>query len=235
MEETNVSRVTNRTDFRGSRLSWPAIWAGFIVATVAQIILSVIGIALGFSIWNPSSGGVGGFAIGAWIWFFVTAIVSLFLGGLAVGRLAGLLTRTDAFLHSVVLWGLSAVLAVWMIANGVGMLVGSALNVVTRTTAATVTGAMTATGALANRAAENPETVKALRDSVNHLLDSLHASGNLPSGGKIREAAGDVANKAATGTAIAAWVALATIILSLAAATWGAEIMTRKQARALRA
>ena len=228
MDETIVPHVETRVEFRGARLSWAAIWAAFVVVTVAQIILSVTGIALGFSIWDPSSGGAGGFAMGAWIWFVATAIISLFLGGLAVGRLAGLLTRWDAFLHSVVLWGLSAVLAVWMIANGVGMLVGSALNVVTRTTAATVTGAMTATGALANKAAESPVTVEALRDSVHDLLDSLRARGNLPSTGKMREAAGEVVSKAATGTAITAWIALATIILSLAAATWGAGLAARK-------
>ena len=229
MGETIVARAGIPAESPLHRVNWAAIWAGFIVTTVAQIILSVIGIALGFSIWNPSEGGLGGFALGAWIWLFVTAIISLFLGGMTIGRLTGALTRGDALLHSVVLWGLSAVLAMWMIANGVGMLVGSTLNVVTRTTAATVTGAMTAGGALANKTAESPATVESLRDSVRHLLDSLRARGNVPSGEKIREAAGEVASKAAAGTAIAAWVALATIILSLAAAMWGATIAARRQ------
>lgn len=232
MDETTNPLVGTRTEFRGARLSWPAIWAGFIVATVAQIILSVTGIAFGLSIWEPGSGGFGGFAIGAWIWLFVTTLISLFLGGLALGRLAGLLTRWDAFLHSVVLWGLSAVLAVWMVANGVGMVLGSALNLVTRTTAATVTGAMTATGAAAGRAAANPAATEALRDSVRRLLDSLQANASLPSAGRVREAAGEVANTAASGTAVAAWIVLVMIILSLAAATWGAVITARRRTAA---
>lgn len=229
-----VEAIVHHTDTRvgiAPRMNWGAIWAGFIVATVVQIVLSVLGTALGFSIWNPTSGGFGGFALGAWLWFVGTAIVSLFLGGLVMGRFAGILTRGSAFIHGTVLWGLSAMLAAWLITNGLGMLVGSTLNVVAQTSGAAVNGAFAATGALANGAVRNPGAIAALRDSVNKLRDSLQASGKLPSAGAINESAGEVVQKAAGGTAAVAWFALITIALSLGAATWGAEITTKRLER----
>ena len=105
-----------------SRISWGAIFAGTVVAFVAQILFTLLGLAIGLTIAEPMTGqapweGVG---IGAGIWWVVTALISLFLGGWTAGRLSGMPLRQDAMLHGVVVWGLVTFVSVFFAISGVG-------------------------------------------------------------------------------------------------------------------
>ena len=105
-----------------SRISWGAIFAGTVVAFVAQILFTLLGLAIGLTIVEPMTGqapweGVG---IGAGIWWVVTALISLFLGGWTAGRLSGMPLRQDAMLHGVVVWGLITFISVFFAISGVG-------------------------------------------------------------------------------------------------------------------
>lgn len=223
MGEAIVQTPDTRVAFTGTRLSWAAIWAGFIVATVVQIILSTAGLALGFSIWNPMTNGIRGFGTGAWIWFICTAIISLFLGGLAVGRLAGELSRWNSFLHATVMWGLSAMLAVWMVSNGLSSVVGTTIGAGSMSSSGIVTGALGSNRALASSEALESGANATLRDSIQTLLKSLRLTPT-----RVRESAGEVASRVERYSAAAGWIAFGTLIVSLATAWWGAEIMGKK-------
>jgi hypothetical protein len=98
-----------------SRISWGAIFAGTVVAFVVQVLFTLLGLAIGLTIVEPMTGqapweGVG---IGAGIWWVVTALISLFLGGWTAGRLSGMPLRQDAMLHGVVVWGLVTFVSVF--------------------------------------------------------------------------------------------------------------------------
>lgn len=232
MADIDIKRNEPLVDIVGFRLSWGAIFAGFVVATVTQIVLSILGLAIGFSTWDPRTEGLGGYGIGTAIWVIATAIVSLFLGGLVLGRLAGILKRGDGVLHGIVLWGLSALLAVWMVANGVGSLVGTTFGTLTRTTAAVVGGAVNATGAVGAAVANRPPGAPAVPQRVQNALDSAQAHiqsrmNALPPSDSVQEFAGDVAESATNGIATVAWVSLGTLVLSLGAAMWGTAITAR--------
>lgn len=138
----------------GFRLSWGAIFAGFIVATTIQMVLSVLGIAVGLTAFDPMEGdSASTLGITAGIWFALTAIVSLFIGGLVTGRLAGILTHGDGRLHGIVLWGLSTLLAVYFAMMGAGTILGGVFNFATRTTAAVASSAVGAVGQIGSAAA----------------------------------------------------------------------------------
>jgi hypothetical protein len=113
----------------GFRLSWGAIFAGLIIAMVTQIVLSVLGIAIGFTLWSPGDAAQD-LGIGAGVWAAVAALISLFLGGVVTGRLAGVLTPGDGALHGGVMWGLSVILTIWLTAAGLGAVVGGAFQLV---------------------------------------------------------------------------------------------------------
>jgi hypothetical protein len=105
-----------------SRISWGAIFAGTAVAFVAQILFTLLGLAIGLTIVEPMTGqapweGVG---IGAGIWWVVTALISLFLGGWTAGRLSGMPLRQDAMLHGVVVWGLVTFISVFFAVAAAG-------------------------------------------------------------------------------------------------------------------
>jgi hypothetical protein len=115
-----------------SRISWGAIFAGTVVAFVAQILFTLLGFAIGLTIAEPVTGqapweGVG---IGAGIWWVVTALISLFLGGWAAGRLAGMPLRQDAMLHGVVVWGLVTFVNVFFAISGVGAVASGPIGVI---------------------------------------------------------------------------------------------------------
>lgn len=139
MADIDVTRgardgVVERTGFR---LSWGAVFAGFVIATVLQWVLSLLGLAIGLDDWSVGE-PARGFAIGTALWFIVTALVTLWLGGATAGRLAGVLTRGDGAIHGLLVWGLSTLLAAWLLVSGAGFLVGGAFGIIERAVGATI-------------------------------------------------------------------------------------------------
>ena len=189
----------------GFRLSWGAIFAGAVIATALQMVLTTLGIAIGLAAFDPGQGDrASSLGIGAAIWFAVVAIVSLFVGGLTTGRLAGVLTRGDGRLHGVVLWSLSTLLALYFASIGVGRVLGGVFDFATRTTSAVAGGAVGAAGQLGTAAVNQAggidfaalqrEVETALQQTGNPALqpDSLQAqaqaTGSQATGGASNQA-----------------------------------------------
>jgi hypothetical protein len=148
MLEATHTPAIERTGFR---LSWGAIFAGVVVATALQIVLTILGVAIGFGAFDEGD-AMRQFGVGAGVWMLVAALLSLFVGGLVTGRMAGVLTRGDGAFHGIVLWGLTAIAAVWMVSSGAGTLLGGAFSVVGQTAASTAGGLASATGQVATTA-----------------------------------------------------------------------------------
>lgn len=209
----------------GFRLSWGAVFAGLVVATAMQIVLTLLGAAIGFSAWQPGESAKA-LGIGAAVWAIISVLISLFLGGRTTGRLAGILTRTDGILHGVLLWGLSTILTVWLLASGVRALAGGATGLlgnvlgVGAQAASQVAGGAAASRsgrAAAENLAESAESlVRANRESAESLADTF--------GAQAVGVAQDVEASADTG----AWLALLALGLSLAAAV-GGTVTTAKR------
>jgi len=91
------------TDVRPvKRISWPAVFGGTMVALGTMILFVLFGLAIAFLIGSP--GGIQAWSV---IWFLVTAIVSLYIGGWVAARLSGTAERRGAQLHGLVTWGLT--------------------------------------------------------------------------------------------------------------------------------
>jgi AcrR family transcriptional regulator len=98
-----------------------------------QLVLSLLGVAVGASTIDPVQGGTpqaSTLGMGAGLWWVGTALVSVFAGGWVAGRLAGLPIRTDGLLHGFVAWGLATLLLFYVLTTTLGSLVGGAFNVV---------------------------------------------------------------------------------------------------------
>ena len=182
MTEIDVTRTTPRAplvDRTGFRLSWGAILAGVVVATALQITLTVLGLAIGLGTWDTGD-GLRGFGIGAALWLVLTALVGLFIGGRTTGRLAGVLTRGDGALHGIVMWGVSTLLAVWMIAGGAGALLGGAFGVLGRTAAAATSGVVGAAGQVAGAAVGNVDPGSIDLEAVQREVEQVLAQTGSP-------------------------------------------------------
>jgi hypothetical protein len=109
-----------------NRVSWGAILAGTGVGLVVQLVMSILGIAIGLTLAEPVTGEVGlqtiGIAVG--IWWIITALVSLFLGGWTAGRLSGMRLRMDAILHGIMTWAVISLIGFYLVTIGADIVMG---------------------------------------------------------------------------------------------------------------
>jgi len=109
------------------RISWGAIIGGTIIALVAQITLSLLGIGIGASTIHVQSGQTGsGLGSGSAIWLVLTILISLFAGGYVAGRLAGFPAKQEGMLHGLITFGLVTLLSLYFLTTALGAIIGGA-------------------------------------------------------------------------------------------------------------
>jgi len=109
-----------------SRVSWPAIAAGAMIATAIYFVLTLLGIALGVEVAVRRT--TTHLDAPAAIYAIVTLLLAMFFGGWATSRLAVGESKLEAVLYGVILWGTLFLGLVWLFSAGVrtgfGALVG---------------------------------------------------------------------------------------------------------------
>jgi hypothetical protein len=115
------------------RITWGAVFAGVVVALVVQMLLSLLGMGIGMGTINPmeESNPFSGLGTGALIWWVISMLISLFIGGWVAGRLAGMPKASDASLHGVLMWSVFTLVSVYLLTTAVGGIisgVGGALG-----------------------------------------------------------------------------------------------------------
>jgi len=148
------------------RVSWGAIFVGVVIAMVVQLLLGVLGLAIGASAINPlqESNPMDGIGMGAGIYWIVSSIISLFAGGLAAGALTTVQNHRDRTLHGLTVWGLAVAVLFLTVGTGVGGLIGGTASMVGG-------GASMAGDALAKVAPEAVDAVQNRMDDANIDLD----------------------------------------------------------------
>jgi len=147
-------------------VSWSSIFAGVTAAIAVQLLLNLLGIGFGAATINPQQGQPGqGLAVGAVIWFVISSIVSLFVGGWIAGRLARTPNKKDGALHGFVTWALASLALFYLLSTAVGGLLGGAASVLGQTASLAARGAQavtpTATNLLAQASGITPQQVQA--------------------------------------------------------------------------
>lgn len=127
--------IVKRRPFR--KISWGAIFAGVLVALVVQLLLSLLGLAIGFGNINPmtETDPFAGIGTPALVWWVVSMLISLFAGGLTAGRLSGVYVGFDRMLHGFLTFSVFSIVTFFLITtaiggviNGVGSVVGKSLS-----------------------------------------------------------------------------------------------------------
>lgn len=126
--DTDVASVTVA---RFKRLSWGAIFAGVVIVLVIQATLSLLGLAFGFGTVYPATerNPAEGLATGAMIWWVVSFLIALFIGGWVTGRLGGAPRRTNGALHGLLTWGVTALVFMFLLTTVLGNIMGGALGI----------------------------------------------------------------------------------------------------------
>ena len=114
-----------------SHVSWGSIFAGTVIALVVQFTLIMLGFAIGFGTLAAVEGNaLGGVGIGAAVWWILSSIIALFIGGWISSRLAGMQRVFDGLLHGLVTWSLVTLISVYLLTSGIGAVLGGAFGVV---------------------------------------------------------------------------------------------------------
>ena len=130
MEPENV--YTNRPTAGGlaalKRISWSAVFAGVLVAIVTQMLLTLLGLGIGLGTIDPlqERNPTAGLGIGSAIWYIISSLLSLFVGGWIAGRLASAPRLFDGIIHGVLTWCLVTLLTIYFLTTTIGSIIGGA-------------------------------------------------------------------------------------------------------------
>ncbi len=116
-----TSDTSYRYDRPFARISWGAVFAGAIIALAVQLVLTLIGVAIGLATLSPATGDSLG--AGAGIWLVISSLISLFAGGYISARLGG---TFNGWLHGLTTWGTVTLLTLMLLTTAAGQLIGAA-------------------------------------------------------------------------------------------------------------
>lgn len=126
--ETTVDNATLLAS-RTSRINWGAIIGGTIIAMFSQLLLGLLGVAIGVTAIDLGTAvPVYGLSIGTGIWLVLITIISAFIGAFAAGRFAGVVSRYDGLLHGVATLALLTVISLFMISAGASNVISGAFS-----------------------------------------------------------------------------------------------------------
>jgi hypothetical protein len=120
------------------RISWRALIAGLVIVVAVQLLLGTLGAGIGLSMVHQPSNtpDASTFSMGAGLWWLVSTLIALAIGGYLTARLAGVPSRYDGLLHGLVLWGLTTLVAVYLLTTAIGGVLGGAFNIMGSTVSA---------------------------------------------------------------------------------------------------
>lgn len=192
----------------GRGVSWGAVFAGLLMGTAVQIILTMLGVAIGLGAADDSAKGA---SIGTGIWAVIAALLAAFLGGRVAGMTARAREKGDGAFHGLLAWALSTIIAIWLISAGAGKLLGGAASVAGNVAGGAASGLSQATATRPNTVRENAQDMSqnAQQPQVQAQADTL------------KERAAEAAETARKVAKNAAWIALVGMILTALAAAFG--------------
>lgn len=110
-----------------SPLGWSAIFAGATVAVGVWLVLHMLGIGIGLIAIDPDEAdSLRAVGIGTGIWSAIAPLIALFIGGLVAGRMAPTINTANAAIHGAVVWALTGVAALLLLATAVSSAVRGA-------------------------------------------------------------------------------------------------------------
>ena len=183
-----------------ARISWGAIFAGAVIALGLTLLFGLMGTALGFGAIDPrSSDPFGGLGIGTAIWWILTSVISLGIGGYVAGRDSGQTDRSAAMSHGAAMWGLVTLITAWLATSAIGTAVNTATSAVSSVASTSAQAIGSVGGAILpdNVDISSPEVSQA-RDAVRQEAEQVLANAGITdgqidqAGNEIASAAGDV-------------------------------------------
>lgn len=125
------------------RVRWAAVLSGLVVALMSVALLSLIGLAIGFTIVSP--GNISTLGLGAGAWNAISVLIAFVVGGWAAARTAAVAGRANGALNGAMVWVATILLVFVLLGSGIATLAAVAGSSVTTSAqlAAPLTGQAT--------------------------------------------------------------------------------------------
>jgi hypothetical protein len=129
VERTDVT-VRDREGALGylmhDRVSWGAIWGGFLTAMGVFLLLSLLAAAIGLT--TIDAGAAEADTLNRWagVASGVIALISFVIGGYVAGRMGAFVTPTAGMMNGFLVWALANLVMLGLAAFGLGQLFGAA-------------------------------------------------------------------------------------------------------------
>ena len=152
------------------RISWGAVLAGAAMVIAVHVSLSLLGLGIGLSTVDPAAGDTPqatSLGLGAGIWWVVSNLIALVIGGYVAARLSGMPLRGDGIIHGLLTWAVTLLITIYLLTTSVGSIVGGAFNIVGNTLSTVGQGVAQAVPQAAEAAGLSPEQI---RDQAEQLL-----------------------------------------------------------------
>jgi hypothetical protein len=126
-QQTRMSRadpsVVATVASHGIRLSWGAVWSGFLVTVGMILLLSVLGLAVGVTAVDLSpemAGNAQQIGIGAAVWSGLSLLIALFVGGMAASRSGMMADAVAGAINGFLIWVLMLLSFIALASSGFG-------------------------------------------------------------------------------------------------------------------
>ncbi len=131
MKDTTVAQI-NETPKRISRISWGAILAGTLTALALMFLLNILGLGIGLTSIDSltETDPFEGIGTGTAIWWILSNVAALFVGGLVAARMSGYTSNVDGALHGFLVWALYLIIGLWMFTSAIGGAINGLGNMV---------------------------------------------------------------------------------------------------------
>lgn len=141
-ERLRVAERAREASLESVRVSWAGVWSGFLIGLGVLMLLSTLGLAIGFSTLDvgPGAGDAQALGIGAGIWAGLSLLVALFVSGTIASRVSMVVDRTVAATHGALVWVLTMLGILYLAGAGISLGMTGLLGVV-RGAGSAVTGA----------------------------------------------------------------------------------------------
>lgn len=198
------------------RVRWGPIWAGLFTALSTLAVLSVLGLAIGFSSYDAND-NIRAFGVGAGWWTALSALLAFFVGGMISARTAAVPGRSEGVLQGSMVWIVAIPLLMYMVSAMVGAVARTTGSVAETASQASVAASNTQAGQQA--ANQGQQAAKDVQNQANQAVE------------QVRQAVTPQRAEQAAGTAArGAWWTLLSMLLGLTAAAVGGAVGARKSA-----
>lgn len=213
--DIDMVRVNHPVD----RVRWGAILAGLFTTISTFILLSILGLAIGASAFNPGD-DLTNFGTGAGIWSAVSALIAFFVGGWIAARASAVHGRGNGALNGVMVWIVMIPLALYLVSSGIGATLRALGGVAATGLQVAAPAVGDAAAGVANLPGVTVQSVQATAEAAGTALTEPDAQATVQA--QVQAALPDVNQQQVDNVAeTSTWSTLVALLLGLGAALLG--------------